>query len=347
MKKVLSVFLVAVALLSLVSCSAKLDWPDGKLGSMIPQIDGAKGEVSHESLDSLRITLENISESQYLEYVQECKNKGFSVDISEDNNSFVAFTEDGYKIDVSYLSRENMWITVDAPIEMAEFNWPGSEIAKLLPKPSSNYGKIEWEAEYGFVIYVGNTTRSDYNDYVDAVYELGFTVDYSRGDDYFYADNAEGYSVSLKYEGFNTMFVRIDEPDEEEDETTAENADFEDVADSNTAYETDEAESSTEVDTDENVTASSNEPISGIRPEFKDAMDSYEAFFNEYCEFMKEYTSSEDAAGMMGDYISFLSRYADAMKKLDEISESEMSEEEMLYYTEVMARITQKLLELN
>ena len=67
MKKILVVVLVVFTLLGLVSCGGKLEWPDGKLGNMIPQIDGAKGEIGYENLDSLYITLEDISESQYVD----------------------------------------------------------------------------------------------------------------------------------------------------------------------------------------------------------------------------------------------------------------------------------------
>ena len=328
MKKILVVCIVAITLIGLVSCSGGFEWPDGVLGNMIPKMDGVKGEIGYEDSNSLRITLEDIKEGQYLDYIEECKNKGFSVEISEDNDSFCAFNIDGYKIDISYFSSGDMWITAEAPIAMSNFDWPDSDIAKLLPKPDSNYGKIEWEAEYGFVIYVGNTTRAEYKDYVDMVYALGFTVDYDRGDDYFYADNIEGYSVSLKYEGFNIMFVRIDEPDEEEPETSGgnNNSDNND-GNSNNAIEEDGT--------------SSGELVNGVRPDFKAAMDSYELFFDEYCTFMKKYNSSNNPASMLGDYMSFMSRYTETMAKISEISDDEMNDAELLYYTEVMTRINQ------
>ena len=138
MKKILVVVLVVFTLLGLVSCGGKLEWPDGKLGNMIPQIDGAKGEIGYENLDSLYLTLEDISESQYVDYIEDCKSKGFSVEVSEDSDSFTAFNDDGYKIDISYFSSGDMWITVDAPISMSTFDWPDSDIAKLLPEPDSN-----------------------------------------------------------------------------------------------------------------------------------------------------------------------------------------------------------------
>lgn len=339
MKKFLVVFLVMFSLLSLVSCGGKLEWPDGKLGNMIPQIDGVKGEIGYENLDSLYITLEDISENQYLNYIEGCKNKGFSVDVSDNSDSFTAFNDEGYKIDISYFSSGDMWITVDAPISMSNFDWPNSDIAKLLPEPSSNYGKIEWEAEYGFVIYVGNTTKAEYKDYVEAVYARGFTVDYNKGDDYFYADNAEGYSVSLKYEDFNTMFVRIDEPEEEKPETNGGN--------NNSNNSTENNDNNNNSDTGNNNNTNLGELVNGMRPEFKEAMDSYEAFFDEYCTFMKKYNSSSNPTSMLSDYMSFISRYAETMTKLNEISDDEMNSAELLYYTEVMARINQKLLDVN
>ena len=84
-----------------------------------------------------------------------------------------------------------------------------------------------------------------------------------------------------------------------------------------------------------------------MRPEFKETMDSYEAFFDEYCTFMKKYNSSSNPTSMLSDYMNFMSRYTEAMTKIYEISDDEMNNAELLYYTEVMARINQKLLDIN
>ncbi len=88
-----------------------------------------------------------------------------------------------------------------------------------------------------------------------------------------------------------------------------------------------------------------SKPANSISPEFKAAMDSYEAFFDEYCAFMKKYKESTNPLGMMSDYLDFMSRYADAMNKLNEIGDEELNNAELLYYTEVMLRINQKILE--
>ena len=84
----------------------------------------------------------------------------------------------------------------------------------------------------------------------------------------------------------------------------------------------------------------------GIRPEFKEAMDSYEKFFDEYVAFMKAYMDSDDPISMMGEYTTMMQQYVETMGELEDIDEDELSDEEALYYAEVMLRINQKLLEV-
>ena len=54
----------------------------------------------------------------------------------------------------------------------------------------------------------------------------------------------------------------------------------------------------------------------GVTPEFKAKMDSLEAFFDEYVDFMNTYlnaASSGDVMGMLSKYMNFLSKYADCL----------------------------------
>lgn len=241
--------------------------------------------------------------------------------------------------------KENISSETDQVTESEEIysqiSWPDSDIAKLLPTPKSTIGKIEWEAFYGFVIYVADTPKSDYDTYVDLCKENGFDVNYQSGEDYYYADNSEGYHLSLNYEGNDVMFVRIDEPDEN---TTIEESD-ETVTESSEVSQTESPESSTESEATD-ASPDSSKSDDSIRPEFKEAMDSYEAFFDEYCEFMKKYKDSNNAASMLGDYTDYMTKYTDTMAKMSELGDDELSNEEMTYYAEVTARITKKLAEV-
>ena len=84
----------------------------------------------------------------------------------------------------------------------------------------------------------------------------------------------------------------------------------------------------------------------GVSPEFRETMDHYEAFFNDYAAFMKKYAETDDPTSMLLDYADFLEQYTELMAQLDAIEESELSEADAQYYLEVMTRINATLAEV-
>ncbi|MCH4208231.1 MAG: hypothetical protein LKF50_08030 [Solobacterium sp.] len=78
--------------------------------------------------------------------------------------------------------------------------------------------------------------------------------------------------------------------------------------------------------------------------DLKAALDSYEAFIDEYVAFMKKYKASDNASGMMMDYLSYLTKLTDLETKMNALDDDEMTSEELAYYTEVMLRCSQKML---
>ncbi len=118
----------------------------------------------------------------------------------------------------------------ESSVSYSNFDWPDSEIAKLIPAPKSSIGHIDWEASYGFVIYVAETSKDDYDEYVKTCKEVGFNEDYKKGDDFYYADNADGFHIHLRYDEGDVMLVRIDDPDESEISTPVADSSEEPVA---------------------------------------------------------------------------------------------------------------------
>ncbi len=78
-----------------------------------------------------------------------------------------------------------------------------------------------------------------------------------------------------------------------------------------------------------------------IRPEFKKAMDSYEAFFGEFVEFMQLLSDDPSNLTLMAKYADYMSQYTETMEALETIDESELTASELSYYIGVMSRIQQ------
>lgn len=224
-----------------------------------------------------------------------------------------------------------------------QYSWPSTGLSQLLPKPDSIYGVIDSDHEESFIMSVYNVSADMFEDYISKCKDAGFTVDYSQHEDFFMASNSDGYDLWLSYElGAKKMTIdlwALDDEDDEEPISTAETTEA-------TASATEATEQTTSSTTSTEATEENKQSNDAVRPEFKEAMDSYEEFFASYCEFMKQYKENPTDLGLLTEYASFMQQYTETMNKLEELEDSDMNTAELAYYTEVMARITTMLLEV-
>ena len=85
---------------------------------------------------------------------------------------------------------------------------------------------------------------------------------------------------------------------------------------------------------------------SGLRPEFKQAMDSYESFYNEYVDLLKQYKANPTDFSILTKYMSMLSKVEEIDAAFKAWDSSDMTSEELKYYLEVSTRIQKKLVDL-
>ncbi len=316
----------------------KFEWKEIELCYRLPEPKSNTGSVISNSDDRLFVYVEKTSKEDYRNYIDECQSMGYIIEAEKDGEHYNAFDEEGYKLSLSYFG-ETMHIELTAPEEMGTLNWPKSEIASLLPVPKSSVGKVSRDSADGCFIYVGKMSVDDFNTYVDECVEKGFVVDYERGDNFYYADDKNGNHISLTYQGNNVITIEIRKSDDVKDEETElENDDKEETQTESTETELSETENPND----------NAELVDGMRPEFKKAMDSYEEFMNEYCDFMEKYAESDGTdLNLLSDYADYMSKYADVVKDFEAWDSGELNTAEMTYYLDVQTRITKRLLEIS
>ena len=219
--KILLIILAVLALLAItngfndigsVVDDEPIEWTDIKLNEHAPQPPLTSVWIITNSREELHISSIECSQREFYDYVEDLKEFGYNYEIlDEDEHKFRAFNSEGYEINLSYYFTLTVELTI--PIKMSTIEWPESDIAKLVPQPQSLYGKINWQNEKGFLIYIGNVTLDEYYEYAKLVRNSGFNVNINEGDRYFRADNIDCYHISLSYNGFNTIMIRVDEPD--------------------------------------------------------------------------------------------------------------------------------------
>ncbi|MBR2403495.1 MAG: leucine-rich repeat domain-containing protein [Lachnospiraceae bacterium] len=86
--------------------------------------------------------------------------------------------------------------------------------------------------------------------------------------------------------------------------------------------------------------------VEGMRLEFKEAMDTYEAFYSEYCDFMKDYKKNPTDPALLAKYSELLTKAVDVEEAFEAWGEDELNNEELKYYIEVNSRVMQKMVEV-
>lgn len=225
----------------------------------------------------------------------------------------------------------------DATEGFTEIAWPTSELVSRLPVPESTFGEINSERADYFSVDIGNISNAQFNAYVSACQEAGFTVDYSKSNTSFSAYDEEGNYVWLYYSSEDeVMDITIRKPEEEEPEEEEPEEEEPKEEKSTTKKSTTSAKTTT-------TTKSSD---SDIDPDFKAAMDSYEEFMSNYVDFMKKYQANPTDMGLLADYATYISDYAKFCDDFAKWEDEDLNTAELAYYLDVQTRVNKKLLEV-
>ena len=201
-----------------------------------------------------------------------------------------------------------------------KINWDYIVLKDELPKPKNEKGRIITNSDDSLFIYVQTKSEDDYRSYIEDCKNFGYTVETKTETHSFEAKNDKDYKIDLYYFDYNNE-LRIQLETKKETTTT-----------------TQQVEPTTTTKAATNTT--------GLRSDFKQAMDSYEAFMNEYINFMKKYKANPSDMTILKDYSNYMSKYADWVNKFDKWESEDLNTEELKYYIDVQTRINKKLTEI-
>ena len=89
----------------------KTDWPTGDVAKMLPECKDGSVTYVLEMTDAVNISVSDISESQYEDYLTRVQNAGFDQNVttmdSEGSLMYTAVNNDGYTIVLAYYSDKN------------------------------------------------------------------------------------------------------------------------------------------------------------------------------------------------------------------------------------------------
>ncbi len=194
----------------------KFKWSEIVLADILPAPNSRFGEILSNSENGISLDVHKINREQYNDYIEQCTEKGFTVDLEQIGDFFTAYDGSGYKLSLNYYESDSkMHINVGAPYQYGTFVWTDGDLAGMLPIPKSTTGEISRNDERGFLAYVANMSIDDFESYIALCADRGFIVDVGNTDKSYSAKNSEGYRLSVEYQGNNVICVAVDEPEYE------------------------------------------------------------------------------------------------------------------------------------
>ena len=307
-----------VGLVAFANKDDTFEWPNMTITKTVPEPETNKGKINSNGNDFFYIDIHEQSFDNYEEYLTKCKNKGYTIDAVENDDSYEAYNKDGLKLDLNYYdSTKEMSIYIYSPIKLGALQWPSTGLATYLPNITSTVGKINYDTSTQFSATVGDMSFDAYKDYVEACISKGFNVDYDKYEKAYRASNSQGYKINVEYLGFNIVAISINQPKEEGGENSK--------------------------PTETSNPAQANNTLG---TDFKKAMDSYEKFMDEYVAFMKKYSANPTDMSLLKDYTEYMNKYSTFCADFAKWENEELNDAELNYYIEVQTRVNQKLLEV-
>lgn len=101
---------------------------------------------------------------------------------------------------VSAASSGGKLLVVGSPSnEFAAFTWPDSGLAAEVPAVENPTGKIEQATDDEFSVYLADISAEDYEAYITACTDAGYTVGAVHMDNSYMAQNAAGVTLAMSY----------------------------------------------------------------------------------------------------------------------------------------------------
>lgn len=155
-------------------------------------------------------------------------------------------------------------------------------------------------------------------------------------------EGSGGVSITVEQANSDNEASDASESTDVRQEASEEKEHTEETAES----ETTEEENTEEETTEEAAVEKEEDAVDGMRPEFKEAMDSYESFMNEYVSFMKKYKANPGDLSLLMDYADYINDYSEFVEDFEKWDDGEMNAVETAYYIDVQMRVSKKLLEV-
>ena len=185
-------------------------WSSVVLKDMIDEINHDDYSIISNSSNYLYIDVDNYSQSQYQQYLQSCKSRGYIYDVEQDDGMYYGYNEEGYHLQLNYYQySEALTISLVAPIQYGKLYWPNSTLSDLLPISNCSTGEVRELTDDKVEIFLADISLQALNEYIDECINSGFDKNMIRTEKSFVAKDENGNLLKISYTGYKQALIEI------------------------------------------------------------------------------------------------------------------------------------------
>ena len=192
-------------------------WPDSELASMLPEPKSTYGQILTDSTESLWIKVSKTSQSDFDEYISQCKEKGFTENYNRSSTSYTAENKEKYNLNL-YLYDNEMNISLNKPTSETTVSAKATDSTEKetqkptekpteAPKEPENKPESKSIADIGVVTPSFKETMDSYEAFFDSYIEFTKKYKENPGDLTMISEYADYMS---KYTDYMSKLTAID-----------------------------------------------------------------------------------------------------------------------------------------
>lgn len=197
----------------------EIDWNEITLKDDLQSLDKnlvKNGDIYINDGEYFSVDICGMKNSSFENIKKSLKENDFNIETTQEGSGFKSFNSSGDMIELTYKESENrVYLLLTKMEDYKEMIWPTIGLATTIPKPTSIYGKIKRDETNSFGAIIGKTEKDEYNNYVQAVKDAGYVIDYYNTGKSYSAKNSNGASIRVEYISFNSYSISASAKKEE------------------------------------------------------------------------------------------------------------------------------------
>lgn len=185
-------------------------WPTQGIGSTLPALEGTL-DSAYTNANGFNATAKKVGADEFNRYVELCKEEGFVIDAVASENKYEAYDDNDNKLTVSYWHfSDSVNVELRKALEMIDYSWPSSFEEFPAPKAEKSCltNSRTGNGTKSLEIYVGDVTREEFMQYMEACTAAGYECSY-YGEDSFTARKGLNDTIRVEFQRGRLLYVDI------------------------------------------------------------------------------------------------------------------------------------------